>query len=149
MTDLLNRFRPHWLDQLPTGPAASTDGYKLTMVFYGSAWMPGRLVFHTAGTGVSWSGSVDMEELSQAVLAAGMTGIDSDVEIAGESVPVQVVEDSVEVPIGPFLVSGGPDEWEEILSRERATMRSLGLFPTLAEKPWTGERIPLSVTSTE
>jgi hypothetical protein len=119
------------------------------MVLYGSAWAPGRLVFHANGPSASWAGSVDMDELSQAVLAAAMTGIDSDVEIAGESVPVQVVEDSVEIPIGPFLVSGSPEEWEEILTREQSTMRPLGHLPALADKPWSGERIPLSVTSTE
>jgi hypothetical protein len=149
MNQLLNDFRPQWLDRLPAGPAATTDGYKLTMVLYGSAWAPGRLVFKATGVGPAWLGSVDMNELNQAVTAAGMAGIDSDVEIAGESVPVQVVEDSVEIPIGPFLVSGSAAEWEEILTREQTTMQPLGRMPALPEKPWTGERIPLSVTSTD
>jgi hypothetical protein len=90
-----------------------------------------------------------MNELNQAVAAAGMAGIDSDVEIAGESVPVQVVEDSVEIPIGPFLVSGSAAEWEEILTREQATMQPLGRMPSLTHTPWTGDRIPLPVTSTD
>jgi hypothetical protein len=149
MTDLLARFRPQWLDRLPAGPAATTDGYKLTMVLYGSAWAAGRLLFRANGVGAAWVGSADMEELSQALTAAGAAGIDSDVEIAGESVPVQVVEDSVEVPIGPFLVSGSADEWEEILTREQSTMQPLGRLPKLVEKPWTGDRIPLPVTSTD
>jgi hypothetical protein len=149
MTQLLAKFRPQWLDRLPTGPAATTDGYKLAMVLYGSAWAPGRLVFQASGVGAAWIGSVDMDELSQAVTAAGVAGIDGDVEIAGESVPVQVVEDSVEVPIGPFLVSGSAEEWEEILSREQLTMQPLNRLPTMPEKPWEGDRIPLSVTSTD
>jgi hypothetical protein len=149
MNKLLDDFRPQWIDRLPAGPAATTDGYKLTMVLYGSAWAPGRLVFKATGAGSPWLGSVDMNELNQAVTAAGMAGIDSDVEIAGESVPVQVVEDSVEIPIGPFLVSGTATEWDEILTREQTTMQPLGRMPSFTEAPWSGERIPLPVTSTD
>jgi hypothetical protein len=149
MTELLDKFRPKWLDRLPTGPAATTDGYKLTMVLYGSAWAPGKLLFRASGPGAAWSGFADMEDLTLAVTAAGMAGIDGDVEIAGESVPVEIVEDSVQIPVGPFLVSGSPDEWEEILAREQTTMQPLGRMPTVADKPWTADRIPLPVTSTD
>lgn len=149
MTELLDRFRPQWLERLPAGQAATTDGYQLRLVLYGSAWAPGRLVFRANGPGVAWVGSVDMAELSLAVTAAGTTGIDSDVEIAGESVPVQMVEDSLEVPVGPFLVSGSAEEWREVLERERATMQPPGQLPLLTEKPWQGERMSLPVTSTE
>jgi hypothetical protein len=149
MTDLLDRFRPQWLDRMPVGHAATTDDYKLSFVLYGSAWAPGKLVFKASGPGVTWTGSVNMDELSRAVTAASMAGIDSDVEIAGESVPVQMVEDALEVPIGPFLVTGGGEEWQEVLDRERDTMQPLGRLPAIAEKPWQGERVPLPVTSTE
>jgi hypothetical protein len=149
MTDLLDIFRPEWLKRLPVGPAATADSYKLTMVLYGSAWAPGRLVFRATGPSVFWVGSVDMADLTQALTAAGAAGIDSDVEIAGETVPVEVVEDSIVVPIGPFLVSGSPDEWEEVLGREQTTMQALGRLPSLREEPWTGDRITLSVTSTD
>jgi hypothetical protein len=149
MNSLLEKFRPDWLEQVPAGPATSTDGYKLTMVLYGSAWASGRLVFRASGAGIGWSGSVDMDEFCQAVTTAGLAGIDSDVEIAGESVPVEVVEDSIQVPIGPFLVSGSAQEWDGIFAREQATMQSLGRLPSVAEKPWPGERIPLAVTSTD
>jgi hypothetical protein len=149
MTDLLERFCPQWLAQLPAEKATSTDGYKMTLVLYGSAWTSGRLVFRARGDGVSWLGSVDMEDLSQAVTAAAMAGIDSDVEIAGEMVPVQVVDDSVEVPVGPFTLSGSAEEWEEIFAREQASMQPLGRMPEVVDKAWTGERIPLSVMSTD
>jgi hypothetical protein len=62
---------------------------------------------------------------------------------------VQMVEDSLQIPVGPFLVSGSADEWQEVLDREQETMQPLGRLPTLTEKPWQGERIPLPVTSTE
>ncbi|MET7400169.1 DUF262 domain-containing protein [Dactylosporangium sp. NPDC005572] len=149
MTELLTSFRPAWLDRLPAGPAATTDGYKLTLVLFGSAWAPGRLMFRAGGAGLSWTGSADMDDFSAAVTAAATAGIDSDVEIAGETVPVQVIDDSIEIPIGPFRVSGTAEEWEEILAREQVAMQPLGRMPALDEKPWTGERIPLPASSTD
>jgi hypothetical protein len=149
MTDLLTSFRPQWLNQLPAGPAATTDGYKLTMVLFGSAWAPGRLVFRAGGAGVSWTGSCEMDDFTDAITAAAAAGIDSDIEISGETVPVQVLEDAVEIPIGPFKVSGTVQEWEDILAREQAAMQPLGRLPAIDEKPWTGERIPLPATSTD
>lgn len=149
MTDLLASFRPQWLERLPAEQATDTDGYKLTLVLYGSAWVSGRLVFRATGNGLDWIGSADMEELTQAVTAAVVAGIDGDVEIGGEVVPVQAVEESVEVPVGPFLLSGTAEEWEEIFIREQASMHPLGRMPEFVEKPWTGERLPLSVTSTD
>ena len=149
MTGLLDSFRPAWLDLVPTGPAASTDGYQLTMVLYASAWTAGKLTFRASGTGLSWVGSVDMDELCQAVRSAGTAGIDGDVEICGEAVPVEVVEDAIQVPIGPFLVSGSADEWDEIFAREQATMHPPARMPKVVEQPWTGDRIALSISDTD
>ncbi|WP_426505291.1 GmrSD restriction endonuclease domain-containing protein [Dactylosporangium sp. McL0621] len=150
MTELLASFRPAWLDRtLPSGPAATSDGYKLTMVLYGSAWLPGRLLFRASGAGVEWTGTTEMEDFAAAIEAACTEGRDGDVEINGESVPVQVLEDAIEVPIGPFLVSGTAQEWTEIIERERASMRSVAHMPAVAEKPWAGERVALPAGSTD
>jgi hypothetical protein len=149
MTDLLASLRPPWLDRLPSGPAATSDGYKLTMVLFGSAWVPGRLVFRAAGAGVSWAGSTDMDDFVAAITAAAAEGRDGDISINGETVPVQVVEDSIEVPIGPFTISGTAQEWADIIARERAVMQPPGRMPAVDEKPWAGERIPLPAGSTD
>nr|BFE55728.1 DUF262 domain-containing protein [Dactylosporangium thailandense] len=150
MTDLLASFRPKWLDQaLPSGPATTSDGYKLTMVLYGSAWIPGRLLFRASGTGVEWTGTTEMEDFAAAIEAACTEGRDGDVEINGESVPVQVLEDAIEVPIGPFVVSGTAQEWTDIIERERVSMRSVAHLPAVDEKPWAGERIALPASSTD
>jgi len=148
MTELLTSFRPQWLDRLPSAPAATSDGYKLTMVLYGSAWVPGTLTFKAAGAGVAWSGSTDMDDLAAAVAAAA-NGLDGDIRVNGETVPVQVVEDAIEVPIGPFLVSGTAQEWADIIARERAVMQAPGRMPAVGDKPWAGERIPLPAGSTD
>ncbi|GAA2337311.1 GmrSD restriction endonuclease domain-containing protein [Dactylosporangium salmoneum] len=148
MTELLASFRPGWLDQLPSAPATNSDGYKLTMVLYGSAWIPGTLVLHASGAGVAWSGSTDMDDFVAAITAA-TRGQDGDVRISDEQVPVQVVEDAIEVPIGPFVVSGTAQEWLDIIHRERAVMQAPGRMPAVEHKPWAGERIPLPAGSTD
>ena len=151
MTALLTTFRPQWLDKLPSGPAATSDGYKLTMVLYGSNWVPqdSRLVFRAAGADVDWTGSCGMEDLVTAVAAAATEGRDGDVTIAGETVPVQLVDEAIEVGIGPFTVSGTAQEWTDIIARERAAMQPLGRMPVIDDKPWAGERIPLPAGSTD
>ncbi|WP_432991168.1 GmrSD restriction endonuclease domain-containing protein [Dactylosporangium sp. CA-233914] len=149
MTGLLASFRPQWLDRLPSAPAATSDGYKLTMVFYGSVWKPGPLVFRAGGAGVSWTGSTEMEDFAAAIEQAAKHGTPGDVTINGESVPVQVIEDAIEVPIGPFLVSGTAQEWLDIIAREKGSMQSPLRMPVVEEKPWAGERIALPASSTD
>ncbi|WP_433206884.1 GmrSD restriction endonuclease domain-containing protein [Dactylosporangium sp. CS-047395] len=149
MTDLLASFRPAWLDQLPSGPATTSDGYKLTMVYYGSVWKPGPLLFRASGAGIAWSGATEMEDFEEAIEAAANYGTPGDVTINGESVPVQVVEGAIEVPIGPFLVSGTGPEWLDIVAREKGSMQSPLRMPVVEEKPWAGERIALPASSTD
>jgi hypothetical protein len=91
-----------------------------------------------------------MEELESAVTAAGVAGIPGDVVIGGESVPVEVVEGSVELPVGPFVLTGTPEEWEQVFERERAAARSLAALVQPPEVAWSGaERVPFPVTSTD
>ncbi|GAA3451864.1 DUF262 domain-containing protein [Dactylosporangium matsuzakiense] len=149
MTELLASFRPQWLDRAPSAPATSSDGYKLTMVYYGSVWKPGVLVFRAFGAGVEWTGSTEMQDFDDAVSAAALRSVPGDVTIGGESVPVQVVEDAIEVPIGPFLVSGTAAEWLDILAREKASMQSPLRMPVVQDKAWAGERIALPASSTD
>jgi hypothetical protein len=149
MTQLLDKFRPDWLNKLPTTPAATTDGMSLSLVLYASAWDSGTIVFSARRDGIRWSGSASMADLEQALNDAGVVGIDSDVDIAGESVPVQVLDDSVEMAIGPFLVHGSAEQWLQVFERERSSSRSLALFQKAVEVPWTGERIRFPVTDTE
>jgi hypothetical protein len=148
MTDLLSSFRPKWLDAVPSAAATTSDGYKLNMVLYGSAWIPGQLVFKASGAGVDWSGSTDMDGFVKAIDEA-TNGLGSDIEVNRETVPVQVVEDAIEVPIGPFVVSGTAQEWGDIIARERAVMQAPGRMPAVGDKPWTGERIPLPAGATD
>jgi len=150
MNELLDRFRPEWLDRLPAGPVTSTDGYALTIILYASAWDAGRMVFTASGEGLHWTASASMSEFQQAVTDAGAAGLDGDVAIAGETVPVQVVEDLIQIQIGPFMVTGTYEQWTHVLERERSVARRLPSFPQLNELPWRdSDPITFPVASTE
>jgi hypothetical protein len=148
MTALLDRFRPDWLDSATTVPAAVTDGMELTLTLYESGWDTGLLVMNASGKGVSWQAAVNMMELETAI-AACESGIDGDIDVAGESVPVRFAEDAIEVPLGPFLVTGTFADWQQALSRERASAEPLSKCPSTDGGPWTGDRISFPITSTE
>ncbi|MDQ7908579.1 DUF262 domain-containing protein [Phytohabitans sp. ZYX-F-186] len=150
MNQLLAQFRPTWLDRLPTSPAAPIDGYALSLVLYASTWDPGRLLFTASGDGIRWTGSAAMAEFQQAITDASVVGIDGDVRIAGETVPVQVVEEAIQVQVGPFLVTGTPDQWRQVIERESTLPRPLSTLPSVPEAPWLGAPpITFPVTSTE
>ena len=149
MNELLDRFRPAWLDAAPAVPSDTTTGLSLDLALYESPWEDGRMVFVATGEGIDWTGSARMADLENAIESARIAGIDSDLEIAGESVPVRIAEDSVEVPVGPFMVVGTPDEWRSVLDRERASARPMSAMPEIPPIPWSGEHIRFPVTNTE
>ncbi|MFF0822811.1 DUF262 domain-containing protein [Micromonospora haikouensis] len=149
MNDLLDRFRPDFLDEVPSGPADPNAGFSLDLALFESRRDGGQMVFTATGEGISWVGSATMAELEAAIDSARIAGIDSDVTIAGESVPVQMIEDSLHVPIGPFLVTGTPEEWRAVFDRERRSSRPLAAAPALTAVPWHGEQVKFPVTSTD
>ncbi|MFI7609389.1 DUF262 domain-containing protein [Micromonospora sp. NPDC049366] len=149
MNTLLDRFRPSFLDEVPVENADPSAGLSLDLALYGSLRDGGRIVFVASGDGISWSGSASMAELDTAIEYARVAGIDSDVTIAGESVPVEMIEDSLQVPIGPFLVIGTPDEWRRVFDRELDTSLPLSALPEITSKVWDGERTKFPVTSTD
>jgi hypothetical protein len=149
MSALLDRFRPSWLDEEPQRQADPTAGQALDLALYESPWEAGRMVFTATGSGIRWTGSANMLDLDAAIDSARIAGLDGDVEIAGESVPVKVIEDSLEVPIGPFLVVGTPEEWRAVFDRERAAARPLSAAPERTDAPWTEERTRFPVSNTD
>lgn len=150
MNELLDRLRPDWLTRTAEVRTSEPAILSMRLVLYASAWDPGKVVFTANTNGTKWSASASMEELESAVTEAGVAGIPGDVVIGGESVPVEVVEGSVELPVGPFVLTGTPEEWEQVFERERAAARSLAALVQPAEVPWTGaQRVPFPVTSTD
>lgn len=149
MNGLLDRFRPPFLDEVPVENADPSAGLSLDLALYGSIRDGGRIVFTASGDGISWVGSASMAELDSAIESARVAGIDSDVTIAGESTPVEMIEDSLQVHIGPFLVTGTPEEWRGVFDRELDTSQPLSALPRIEAKQWDGEPIKFPITSTD
>jgi hypothetical protein len=148
MTELLDRFRPTWLERMPMKDEGVGDGRGLSLTLYASAWDRGRLEFVATTDGVRWAASASMADLEKAISAAVETGFDSDIEIGGESVPVVVSDDVVQVNIGPFVVTGTNAEWMAVFERERADSRPLGAAPKPTPAVWTDERTPFPIGET-
>ncbi|GAA1276553.1 DUF262 domain-containing protein [Sphaerisporangium rubeum] len=147
MTKLLDRYRPAWLDET-AAVADPLAGSSLELVLYQSSWDTGRVVVKAKGHGVEWEGTFGFAELESAVEAAD-GGLDSDLEIAGEVLPVRVESDTLTIPIGPFLATGTIDAWRKTLEREKADAQPLSQCPVIPPRPWDGERTPFPVTSIE
>ncbi|MEU4235500.1 DUF262 domain-containing protein [Nonomuraea sp. NPDC026600] len=147
MTELLDRFRPEWLDR-SAAPVDVLPGYSLEFVLYQSPWDVGRVVTKAKGDGFEWTGSFSFADLEDAIESAD-NGIDSDIDLAGEAAPVRVESDTVEIAVGPYLVTGTIEAWREMMERERGEALPLSQFPELDEVIWEGERIPFPVASVE
>ncbi|WP_433557893.1 GmrSD restriction endonuclease domain-containing protein [Pseudonocardia xinjiangensis] len=149
ITELLDVYRPAWLDRLP-GLVGPPNGPMLTLALYGGAWDTGSILFTVSGEGRLWTGTAAMADLKATVLAVGKTGLDGELDISGEPVPVEVIGDQVVVPIGPYDVSGTVEEWVAVFERERADARPPFAAPTnpLSE-PWQGDRVPFAVAASQ
>jgi hypothetical protein len=148
MTELLDRFRPTWLERMPMKDEGVPDGRGLSLTLYASTWDRGRLEFTATIDGSVWTASANMADLERAISAAVETGFDSDIEIGGESVPVVVTDDTIQVNVGPFVVTGTNAEWMAVFERERADTRPLNAAPKPTPAVWTEERTPFSISET-
>ena len=148
MTDLLDRFRPHWLDQAATAEPGPLSGSVLEFSLYESDWDASRIVATAQHHDIQWAGPIAVLELSSALDAAA-EGLDGDIEIAGQSLPVRLDGDEAQIPIGPFLVTGTVDAWRKTLAREHADARPLSQFPSVVAGPWQGELTLFPVTNVE
>jgi hypothetical protein len=151
MTELLDRFRPAWLDQT-VAPTKPDPGSSLQLDLYQSSWESGRVVATAKGDGpdgaFEWVDSFMFADLETAIEQAG-NGTDSDIDIAGEPSPVRVENDTVEIAIGPYLVAGTISAWRDVIARECEQAQPISQLPQLEEAPWATERSPFPVTSVE
>lgn len=114
MTRLLERFRPAWLDATPSAQPEPLAGSVLEFVLYESAWDAARLAVQARHGDTAWAAMIDFRELETALNSA-YAGIDADLTVAGDTVPVRVTDDAIEIPFGPFLVTGTTDDWRRVL----------------------------------
>ncbi len=113
-----------------------------------SAWDAGRILATALHHETTWTAPIAVPELTSA-LDATAEGLEGDITIAGQSVPVRLNGDEVQISIGPFLVTGTIDAWHKMLDSERPDARPLSQFPRVAAQPWQEDVVPFPVTSVE
>ena len=149
MTAHLNRFRPKWLDA--TGrelPAEEIAGTEVELSLYQGDSKPDQLHFQVRTNTADWQCVLPLIDLENA-LSAASDGLAADLVVAGETTPVTVDDDTIEVAMGPVLLTGTSEDWKAVLKRERAEPAALATLPTATADPWTKERMSFPVTSTD
>ncbi|KWW97479.1 hypothetical protein TH66_17740 [Carbonactinospora thermoautotrophica] len=148
MTRFLDRFRPSWLKTAAVQPADNLDGCSVEFTLYASNWERSRLHVVARRQDTVWEALLDAEEVEAAVNDVA-EGLDSDVTIGDEKVPLRVVEDAVELPLGPFVLVGTPAEWKGVLERERQESRPVSECPVVTSTQWIGDPLRFPVVNTE
>jgi hypothetical protein len=140
MTILLDQFCPAWLEEAAIEPADPLAGSQLSFTAYQSDWDAGRIIASANHDDIEWTAAMAISDL-ESVLDAASEGLASDITIGGESLPVNVDNDEIQIPIGPFIVAGTLDDWCRVLDREKGEALPLSQCPTLGTEPWMGERV--------
>ena len=148
MTSLLDRFCPAWLKAAAIAPPDPLAGSELEFTVYLSDWDTGRLVATARHRDMSWAAAIALPDLESALEAAS-EGLDSDITVGGETVPVSIEDDEVRIPFGPFVVAGTVEAWRKVLDSERAEALPLSQSPAIETTPWQDDRIQFPVTSIE
>jgi hypothetical protein len=148
MTEFLNRFRPGWLDQ-PAEPSDDIEGCTLEFIRYESDWDEPKLLVSARDHGRGWQALLSANVFEEAI-AQAENGISTDLEVAGQQFAVRSDNDTIEMELGPFLVTGDTADWKATIERERADTRPLSRAPAAPESAvWEGPRRRFPVASSE
>lgn len=147
MTELLEHFRPTWIDAAVAAPAV-TD--RLVATAIEAALLPGEpvLQFVALDGGTEWRGVLSVPELA-AMIDDVENGRPGQVTVGDDPIVVDPSSETIELPLGPFVVTGSPTEWRALLQREMAEVEFAAESPELRADPWLGQRRPILVAEVE
>jgi hypothetical protein len=149
MTVLLNNFRPAWLDQADTVSSDDIEGLTVDFTLYESSREDGRLLVNVQTPDEKWTATISVSALQLALEEAG-SGIESDLVVGNEIAAVNVINDNIEIPLGPVVVFGTQQDWAAMLDRERTETEPISQCPSVPAATWNGKlRRRFPVTSSE
>ena len=152
MTELLESFRPAFLASVSRGVADEHGGDVVSFTAYGTDADAPDVVLSVDIYSVSgdvWSATL-MAAALQSVLDDLRDGRGTGISLAHERVDIDGDAEMVEIPMGPFLVSGSIDEWQRMMDRELDDLQPLGELPDITEPGvWKGERQSFPVIESE
>jgi hypothetical protein len=136
MNELLDHYRPTFLDQAETIDADPTSGERLSVTCFTEG--AGALTFEAIADGSRASIQISFDEFTE-FLQAVRDGLTAGLSLNGDTVEVVAGAERIEIPMGPLMVTGTLEEWDAVLERELAEARD-GSPPALppAQGDWTG-----------
>jgi hypothetical protein len=146
ITAFLDRYRPAFLSaESRVNPA----DIALSVTVYPPIEDMGRLIEFrgTRGSDV-WASSGDFSEF-QRFLSDIDDGLSASFVLGHDTLTADGGAEVLELPIGPFVVSGTVAEWQAMVERELAQPPDEGAVPNPISSDWTKERVPISVADTD
>jgi hypothetical protein len=149
MTELLNRFRPSWLDEVAPEPSDDIEGCSLEFVRFESSWDEPKLLVDVCVGEVRWQAVLAANAFEEAISQA-QSGISGDIDVGNQTLAVRSENDLIEIELGPLIAVGSDVEWKSVIEREKLSSRPLSQAPVLVDPPlWEGERRRFPVTASE
>lgn len=150
MTDLLDRYRPPFLDAQAAPLIDLEVGEALVIEAYGSSPSDDIVcVLRASAGGMTWELAMPFSNLEQMV-AEVADGLGSEIEIGSETFAVEADAEVITVPIGPLRVYGSLEEWQKVLDRELGDLRPLDELPEIDKPaPWEGERFDFRILDSD
>lgn len=146
ITALLDSFRPSWLDQATHTHADDIEGLAVEFTLYESPWEDGRLLVNVRTPDTKWTAIANVNALQLALDEAG-NGIEGEFTVGDEVATVKVVNDDIEIHMGPVILFGSQQDWTAVLDREYADAEPISQCPSVPTATWNGEifrRFPVS-----
>jgi len=142
MTELLDSFRPDFLDDDASPRSDVSIDLGLDLTTYGTApdGSDSIVVFTAHHLDATSSLAVAGPDLHRLVADLG-DGLSAGFQIGSQWISVDPGDETIEVPIGPLEVIGTIDEWVQVITRELGDERlPLTDVPELSADAWTGDR---------
>jgi hypothetical protein len=147
MTSFLDSYRPAFISGASISKPAPDR--LLVTIYPPSPDRPGHVVqFEARRDSVTWIGQTTLPELQRFLSDIG-DGLTAGLTIGEEVVSVEGGQETLEVAIGPYLVTGRLDEWQAMVERELDQEVDGETVPAAASGAWTGERVPIAIAEAE
>jgi hypothetical protein len=151
ITQLLDDLKPSSMDDAAPDRVDPTAGDTLSISVVSESYDPldGVVVFEVVGSHSRWEASVSAQDFER-FLTDLESGLASDLLIGGERVAVDADADTIDVPMGPLLVTGSIDDWRKVWAREYDEGVVADSLPQVPDPPaWSQERVTFSILASE
>lgn len=149
MNDLLDSFRPAFLDAVPTGPLSQTTTSLVIEAFGTSVEADDVLLVFEAQASEHRSEVVIRWAELDALLNDLGDGLGGEIEVASEILAIDAETEVIEIPVGPLRVGGTIGEWRKVMEREIGDMSPADQMPPVVTAEWDGPRIDFPILDSE